>query len=105
MLPAVAHPYGKQLPDFSPEKLWCEAAFAGLPYVTIRNDEQRNRNGRTWDLIELLRHDHPNCNFAWIGGNDIADDMRNWYRGEELCATLQLLPVPRGGFGDMIALP
>ena len=81
------------------------AAFASMPYVTIRDDENRNPSGKTWNLVHMLRQHNKQHRFAWIGGNDIAEDMKNWYRGEELCRTLELLPVPRGGFGDAVALP
>jgi nicotinate-nucleotide adenylyltransferase len=105
VLPAVKHPYAKTLPKYALRRLWCEAAFADLPFVTIRDDEQENPTGRTWDLIDILEVKHPELRFALIGGSDIAADIRNWYRGNELCERIDLIPVPRGGFTQDISLP
>ena len=82
VLPAVRHPYAKDLPDFALRRAWCEAAFAQLAFVTIRDDEQENLTGRTWDLIDILEGKYPEVHFSLIGGSDIANDIPNWYRAK-----------------------
>ena len=105
VLPAAKHPYNKDLPEYPLRRLWCEVAFADLPFVTIRDDELENPTGRTWDLIDILDVKFEHHRFALIGGSDIANDIKNWYKGVELCERLHLIPIPRGGFGEPVSLP
>lgn len=105
VLPTVRHPYNKNMPEFPLRRLWCEVAFADLPFVTIRDDELENPTGRTWDLLDILEVKHEEHSFSLIGGSDIAKDIQNWYMGPELCERINLIPIPRGGFGEPVSLP
>ena len=100
VLPAANHPYGKDMLAW--EKRWslCQLAFEGFGFVEVRDDELRNPNGRTFDLVQQLSAAHPDHEWALIGGSDTREDLPNWYRGEELRDMVDIIAVPRRGFDD-----
>ena len=108
VLPTCRHPWGKATTPFAQRLAWCRAAFADLPFVAVRDDEQDNASGTTWDLLDRLEAAHPRARFALLGGSDTGRDMASWHRGGELSRRLPVLVVPRrgqGGDADPAALP
>lgn len=107
IMPSADHPYGKELLAWDDRWQLCEAAFAGLDFVKLRQDELQNDGGRTFNLVLHLKKTYPEHEWFLIGGTDVADDMSNWYRGAELQEMVELLAVPRQGFdhGSATALP
>lgn len=98
IMPAANHPYGKELLAWEHRWQLCQAAFAGLEYVHIRDDELRNDRGRTIDLLQQLQTQHPNNEWCFIGGTDTKADMPNWYCGQELLQQLHVIEIPRQGY-------
>ena len=101
VLPVHIHPYGKTMRASWADRLdLCLAAFAGFGFVQVRDDEERNPEGRTIDLVAALRRSHPDTAFSLIGGTDTHEDLVNWYRGPDLIEQVTIIPVPRSGFDD-----
>ena len=107
VLPVDRHAYGKPVSPWDQRWRLCQAAFAGLGFVRMRDDERRNPDGFTVTLLERLRTDHPGNEWFLIGGTDTNNDLRNWHRGAELITLEQVIAVPRRGFDDanVAALP
>lgn len=107
VLPVADHPYGKDLLAWDVRWRLCEAAFSGLGFVRLCDDERRNPGGRTFTLLQGLRARHPGHRWHLIGGSDTEADLGNWYRGAELKDQVTVIPVPRRGYDeqDPLALP
>lgn len=100
VLPVARHAYAKPISPWEQRWRLCEAAFGGLPFVHLRDDEQTNTGGYTIDLIEHLRTRHPGYRWLLVGGTDTARDLPNWHRGPELVKLIEVIPVPRRGYDD-----
>ncbi len=100
ILPVAKHPYAKPLQAWDRRWRLVQAAFADLPFIRLRDDEQRNSQGYTFDLIEALGRAHPGHRWSLVGGTDTARDLPNWHRGGELVHLVGIIPVPRRGFDD-----
>jgi nicotinate-nucleotide adenylyltransferase len=100
ILPVDRHAYAKPVAAW--ERRWklCEAAFHGLPFVQLRDDERTNEGGYTINLIERLRAQRPGVAWSLVGGSDTVRDLRNWHRGEELARLVEVIVVPRRGYDD-----
>ena len=107
IMPSADHPYGKDLLSWDARWELCQAAFAGLSFVQLRDDELRNEGGKTFNLIQQLQEQHADYQWFLIGGTDVASDLPNWYRGADLQEMIELLAIPRQGFdhGSATALP
>jgi nicotinate-nucleotide adenylyltransferase len=103
VLPVAEHAYGKALSPWDRRWAMCQAAFAGLAFVRLRDDEQRNVGGYTFRLLESLRRQHPGHTWALVGGTDTAADLHNWFRGDELAAMVEVIAVPRRGYDEHLA--
>lgn len=100
VLPVARHAYGKALSPWHQRWNLCQAAFAGLPFVRLCDDELQNPSGYTFDLLERLQRKHPSDRWWLIGGTDTARDLVNWHRGAELVKLIEVIPVPRRGYDD-----
>lgn len=100
VLPVARHAYGKPMSPWEQRWRLCQAAFAGLPFVHLRNDERANPNGYTFDLLQRLRDQYPHHHWLLVGGTDTARDLLNWHRGAELVTLIEVIPVPRRGYDD-----
>jgi nicotinate-nucleotide adenylyltransferase len=98
VLPVARHAYHKPLSSWEQRWRLCQAAFAGLPFVRLRDDERDNPDGYTIDLIEGLRRRHPLHRWLLVGGSDTANDLVNWHRGAELARLIEVIPIPRSGY-------
>lgn len=103
VLPAARHPYAKVLSPWDQRWSMCQAAFKGLGFVDLRDDELRNVSGYTIDLVEALTIRHPSTRWSLIGGTDTARDLSNWHRGAELAKLVEVIAVPRRGFDQATA--
>ena len=106
VLPVAKHAYQKNLSPWDVRWQLCQAAFADLPFVTVRDDELHYSSGYTFDLLTQLTQAHPQHHWYLVGGSDTAIDLPNWYRGSELATRIKVIPVPRRGFDEQVcALP
>ncbi|MBA3847066.1 MAG: nicotinate-nicotinamide nucleotide adenylyltransferase [Planctomycetes bacterium] len=100
VLPARVHPYAKDLAPYAQRRALCDAAFARLPFVQVRDDELDNPHGFTFDLVERLAAKHPGWRWSLIGGTDTSTDLPNWHRGAELARMVDVIVVPRRGYDE-----
>jgi nicotinate-nucleotide adenylyltransferase len=100
VLPVAKHAYGKPIAPWEQRWRLCQAAFAGLPFVRLCDDELRNPAGFTIDLLTALKARHPADHWLLVGGTDTARDLPNWHRGAELARMIEVIPVPRRGFDE-----
>ena len=102
VLPVDRHPYASKSAMSPWEQRWqlVQAAFAPLPFVSVRDDERRNPSGTTFDLVSALRAAHPRHRWYLITGSDTHADLEQWYRGSELLTMISPIAVPRGGCED-----
>jgi nicotinate-nucleotide adenylyltransferase len=100
VLPVAKHAYGKPISPWQQRWRLCQAAFAGLSFVRLCDDECANPSGYTIDLLDLLRTRHPQHRWLLVGGTDTAQDLPNWHRGAELVQMIEVIPVPRRGYDE-----
>jgi nicotinate-nucleotide adenylyltransferase len=106
VLPVARHAYSKRLGPWDQRWALCAAAFGGLGFVKLRDDELRNPRGYSFDLVSSLRAAHPGWEWVLVGGTDTAKDLGHWHRGEELKRLVEVVAVPRRGFdASSAALP
>lgn len=106
VLPVAEHAYHKAMAPWEQRWALCQAAFTGLGFVRLMDDERRNAGGFSFNLVTALMRDHPGHRWSLVGGTDTARDLRNWHRGEELARLVEVIAVPRRGFdGQDQALP
>jgi len=98
VLPVARHAYGKAMTPWAQRWALCQAAFAGLGFVDLRDDELRNPQGFTITLVESLAAAHPGTRFALVGGTDTSRDLPNWHRGRDLLSVVDVIAVPRQGY-------
>ncbi len=84
VVPVARHAYAKPIAPWEQRWALCQAAFAGLGFVRLRDDELRNPHGYTFGLLAALRSGHPGHTWFLVGGTDTAADLGNWHRGAEL---------------------
>ena len=107
ILPCAVHPWAKALSPWDRRWALCQAAFGTLgPWCQVRNDEQANPSGFTYDLVVKLRRENPGADFLLMGGSDTGQQLPAWHRGDELARIIGIHVVPRGGHDAGIsALP
>lgn len=103
VLPVARHAYAKPLTPWPHRWELCRRAFEPLSFVTLRNDECRNPDGYTFDLVSRLQSMNPGNQWFLVGGSDTAVDMPRWHRGEELARLVEIIAVPRRGYDDHAA--
>ncbi len=100
ILPVAKHAYGKPMLPWPQRWELCRAAFSGLGFARLRDDELRNPEGYTFTLVERLRAAHPGHRWLLVGGTDTHRDLANWYRGADLARLVEVIAVPRRGYDD-----
>ncbi|MBA2480936.1 MAG: nicotinate-nicotinamide nucleotide adenylyltransferase [Planctomycetes bacterium] len=100
VMPVDQHAYAKPLASWDRRWQLCEAAFQGLAFVTVRDDERSNQGGYTFNLVTRLRAERPDVEWCLVGGSDTVEDMRRWHRGAELARLVEVIVVPRRGYDD-----
>ena len=107
IMPSADHPYGKDLLAWEARWEMCQAAFEGMSFVQLKDDELRNEGGKTINLIKSLQEQHPGNEWFIVGGTDTIDDIPQWYHGQEILKLLEVIAIPRQGYdhGSTAALP
>ena len=52
----------------------------------------------TYELIPLLRKNHPDCNFYFVVGGDILTTISTWPGWEYMMNEVEFIIFPRAGF-------
>jgi nicotinate-nucleotide adenylyltransferase len=100
ILPVARHAFGKPISPWEQRWRLCQAAFGDLPFARLRDDERRNADGYTIDLVEKLGREHPEHRWLLVGGSDMVQEMPTWHRGAELRPLVEVIAIPRRGFDD-----
>ena len=58
-----------------------------------------NREGNSYaiDTVTELQQIYPNTNFTLVLGSDAANNLKNWYRSDELLKMVKVLVIKRPG--------
>ena len=107
VVPALKHPFGKELGDFDSRVAMCELMVApfGRRARVSRVEEQVGQSGRTYDTLLTLRQTHPDLTFALAVGADILREAPQWYRWCDLEAMVPVVVIGRPGFPSPRATP
>ena len=107
LVPAVNHPFGKELADFGARVDMCEliaAPFAGRVRVS-HIEAEPGMSGRTYDTLVGLKQAHPTLSFVLAIGSDILPETPEWYRWSELEAMVPVVVIARPGSPSSRATP
>lgn len=92
---AYKHFFGKNMSELTHRKNMCKLGLEGLP-VKISDYQD---NGSTFDLMQVIKADHPDKNFYFVIGQDNAENLHLWDHGEELIKgdLVNFIVIPRQG--------
>lgn len=102
VIPCADHAFGKNLEPFEHRYRMCLQTFAGLsPKVEVSNIEHMvfQETGRPSYMIDTIRHvaemEPTAVRFVLIVGEDVEDELPEWYRWHELKEMVEILTLPR----------
>jgi nicotinate-nucleotide adenylyltransferase len=105
LVPASAHPFGKELASFADRAAMCDLAAAALGArvkVSRVEEELAARPdfvaSRTLDTIEELARRAPATRWRLVIGADILDETHKWWRWDDVARIADPIVVARGGF-------
>ena len=90
----------RQAPVASPVQRFemCELATSeNARFAVSRVDIDRDGPSYAIDTVRLLRAEYPNCEFAFIAGTDILDELRSWRETGALLEQALMIVVDRPG--------
>lgn len=98
LMPSYQHPYAKRMQEYHHRIAMCESLCLGQKGIKVSDAEMRiaaQSQGRTWELLQFLSETQPNCEFAFVMGQDNADSIGQWYRWQDLLANYRMIVLPR----------
>jgi nicotinate-nucleotide adenylyltransferase len=109
LLPAFAHPFGKELAPFEDRVRMCELAARALRGVHVCTAEQELAGdplvGKTARTLEHLHEQHPGYDFSLVVGADVLPDTGKWYRWDRVRELAALIVVGRAGYPELPGAP
>jgi nicotinate-nucleotide adenylyltransferase len=109
LLPAFAHPFGKDLAPFEDRVRMCELAARALRGVFVCPAEKELDGdplvGKTARTLEHLRQKHPTHRFSLVVGADVLPDTTKWYRWDRVKELAGLIVVGREGYAPVAGAP
>lgn len=109
LLPALAHPFAKDLAPFAERVALCEAVAGcvdGLEVCTVEGELPEP--SYTIDTLTELRRRHPDHTFRLIVGADVLPETPRWKRWDAIEAQFDPILVGRQGWPepmDAVAFP
>ncbi|MEW6774881.1 MAG: nicotinate (nicotinamide) nucleotide adenylyltransferase [Bdellovibrionota bacterium] len=99
LVPALSHPFGKELLPFGERLALCEAMATpfGSRISVCGIEGELGGTSYTVQTLEALRSKHPDKKFAWVIGSDNVADLPKWKEAERLPSLCSLWVVGRGG--------
>lgn len=100
VLPTFHHFHDKQMQSFESRMTMCSYAFSKYKNVKVFDLEKMfseqvpNYNGSTYELIKLLKTNYTHI-FYTVIGQDNAETIDTWYKGNELIENEQFIVIPR----------
>ena len=98
IIPAFVSPWKlDRLPASAEDRLqMLRMAFREDPYVEISDFEIRqNKSCYTYDTLKTLRDTHTDWEIFFITGKDQAENLKAWYRGEDLLREFRFIWTER----------
>lgn len=100
-MPCYTHMFGKDMTDYTTRVAMLQKAIKGKGSLGVFQFEREHNltNGSTYELLNILKNDkwYANHNFSFILGLDNADNIRKWYRWEEVIKLVPFIVLPRDG--------
>lgn len=98
VVPCWEHPFDKNLIPFKHRFEMSLLAFAPLGERVEVLDVEKRLGGKsyTFRTIQHLKRRNPEAQFFLILGQDAAQEVKQWYRYEELKESVEWLTIPRG---------
>ena len=90
----------RQAPTASPAQRFemCELAISdNTRFAVSRVDIDRDGPSYAIDTVKLLRAEYPNCEFAFIAGTDVLDELQSWRDTGALLREALMIVVDRPG--------
>lgn len=109
LLPAFAHPFGKELAPFEDRVRMCELAARALRGVHVCAAERELAGdplvGKTARTLEHLLAKHPGHRFSLVVGADVLPETAKWYRWDRVRELAGLVVVGREGYPAVAGAP
>ena len=102
LLPAAAHPFGKQSALFARRVAWCEALAQDLggPVRVCTVESELPHPSYTIDTLCHLRATHPDRRFRLVIGGDVLQQVDRWKSWDRIAAEFSPLVVGRAGYPE-----
>lgn len=98
VVPVYRHPFSKELESFEDRLAMCQAAFDGLPRVTVSTVERElGGESKTLRTIEHLAGAHADWSFRIILGSDVVPDLPKWHRFDRIAEIAPPFVIERRG--------
>jgi len=100
-LPAHVPPHKrvKHLAKVEERKKMIQSAIGDNSFFKLdETDLKREGKSYTYDTIKQLKKEHPEKEFYFIIGGDMAESLSEWYRIDELVQMIQFVAVKRKGY-------
>ncbi len=99
LMPAVRHPFGKQLAPFEDRVALCEALVETLEGAGVtRVEAEDGLDGRTIHTVQRLLSHYPDHQFSLMVGADIVGDWHKWFEFERLAQLARPIVLGRTGY-------
>ena len=99
LVPADAHPFGKQLAPFEHRLRMCELLCTDASgWLQVSDVEHTlGGQGRTVDTLRHLAGRFPHVRWTLVVGSDIVQDLPKWKEPEAISSLARLLVLNRAG--------
>lgn len=99
LMPALRHPFGKQLAPFEDRVALCQALVETLEGAAVtRVEAEEGLDGRTIHTLERLLEQHPQHRFSLMVGADIVSEWHKWFEFERLASLARPIVLGRSGY-------
>jgi nicotinate-nucleotide adenylyltransferase len=103
VVPVGSHAFGKDLISFETRKHLCELCFTDINTKIL--DIEKNKVSKTYNTIIELKKIYPTINLYLIIGTDLVEQIKTWYKSDELLKLVKLIIIPRNSFDKNSELP
>jgi len=95
VLPSPQNPLKPASSPFETRLEMCRLAFEGLDRRIQVMEDEGSLSGYTIDLVRHLKQHHPQSDFTFIGGGDLATEIPRWKESAALQGMIAFEFLPR----------
>ncbi|MDX1387021.1 MAG: nicotinate-nicotinamide nucleotide adenylyltransferase [bacterium] len=95
IVPSKTNPFKDSSSNFSLRCKMCSLAFEAFGDGVQVLDVDQKLSGYTIDLVKYLMAQHPECDFTFVGGSDLKEQLPRWKDGKLLEAMISFKFLPR----------